>query len=593
MYTQSQRGLSMVLLTSLFLQSCGNLALNGHQLREEARAIKEADSSEELHTATPTAPQAQASSHPSDARSHRQVAGHSPALSSMMSREQRSTASSTSPPQWGTTPALARRLQRMASTTKPHMALMDSQGRKITFEYAAGGQWQATVEEITGKRVLPVIFEPGYSMERLQGLEKSYQKQRIHVLKEGVYVGEQGLRGGVIGAELAAGLALQLVGSPIRFLVEGNKKDVEREQRAQLHHPIRVQAQLDGRWIEGVHRGPRMVELLRPRGWFGFRPPMYHLVAQGEGSFTAEGEVSFIYQGYFLNNLFHDNTGEARCSIGHTLRYQGGFQQGRRHGHGTLERYDYQRGDFYLHYRGTWENDAPATGTYYDTDGQSRARLENGRYVSPPDAARFLTQMGTTHADAGRHQEALEYHEQALEIRRSLYPDQNHVEVGQSLFNVGEAYRHLGRHQEAIEVARSLHKAGVAYGNLGQHQESLRHYEQALEMRRALYPNQNHADVAQSLNNAGVAYGRLGQHQESLRHYEQALEMRRALYPNQNHADVALSLNNVGIACHNLGRHQEARKHYEEALAMYRQLYPTQPNHPDFKRTTDNLNTLR
>ncbi|NGX31132.1 MAG: hypothetical protein K940chlam8_00493, partial [Chlamydiae bacterium] len=123
----------------------------------------------------------------------------------------------------------------------------------------------------------------------------------------------------------------------------------------------------------------------------------------------------------------------------------------------------------------------------------------------------------------------LKYQQEALEMRKALYPDQAHPDVAQSLNNVGAAH------------------------TLGDAKTGLKYFQEALEMRKALYPDQAHPAVAQSLNNVGGAYQALGDAKTGLKYQQEALEMRKALYPDQAHPDVALSLNSVGIAYWKLG----------------------------------------
>jgi tetratricopeptide (TPR) repeat protein len=103
---------------------------------------------------------------------------------------------------------------------------------------------------------------------------------------------------------------------------------------------------------------------------------------------------------------------------------------------------------------------------------------------------------------------------------------------------------------------------------LGDAKKALPYFKEAVEMRKALYPNKNHPDVAISLNHMGYVLDSLGDAKKALPYYEEALEMRKALYPNQNHPDVASSLNNIGSILLEFKKCNQAKKYLEEAKSM-------------------------
>ncbi|MHA7877966.1 MAG: tetratricopeptide repeat protein, partial [Bacteroidota bacterium] len=153
-----------------------------------------------------------------------------------------------------------------------------------------------------------------------------------------------------------------------------------------------------------------------------------------------------------------------------------------------------------------------------------------------------------------------------------------------------EMRKALYKNQDHPDVAESLNNMGNAYTTaLGEAQKGLRYYEQALEMRKALYKDQDHPDVAESLNNMGNAYTTaLGEAQKGLRYYEQALEIRKALYKDQDHPHVAESLNSVGMAHKALGEVQKGLEYLVQALEMRKALYKGQ-NHPHVAQSLNNV----
>ena len=77
--------------------------------------------------------------------------------------------------------------------------------------------------------------------------------------------------------------------------------------------------------------------------------------------------------------------------------------------------------------------------------------------------------MGIAYQELGEVKKGLDYQEQSLQMRQTLYLDTNHPDVASSLNNVGVAYEKLG------EVAKGL-----------------KYKEQSLQMRQALYPDTDH-----------------------------------------------------------------------------------------------------
>ena len=84
------------------------------------------------------------------------------------------------------------------------------------------------------------------------------------------------------------------------------------------------------------------------------------------------------------------------------------------------------------------------------------------------------------------------HYKQALEIRRNIFHDNDHVDIAQSLNNVGIAYELLNDDRRALE-----------YKML------------ALEMRKRLLSPDN-PNIIDSLNSVYVSYTRLGEDKKAL-----------------------------------------------------------------------------
>jgi tetratricopeptide (TPR) repeat protein len=179
----------------------------------------------------------------------------------------------------------------------------------------------------------------------------------------------------------------------------------------------------------------------------------------------------------------------------------------------------------------------------------------------------------------------------ALLLTYAVYPEYYMGEYQKALKNVEVAYDIVKDTNYSDTHAEILTSKGTLLEYLGDAIKALPYYKEALEMQKALYPNQNHPDVASSLNNMGSVLNSLGDAKKALPYYEKALEMRKALYPNQNHPDVASSLNNMGYVLNSLGDAKKALPYFKEALEMQKALYPNQ-NHPDVANSLNNVGSI-
>jgi CHAT domain-containing protein/Tfp pilus assembly protein PilF len=196
------------------------------------------------------------------------------------------------------------------------------------------------------------------------------------------------------------------------------------------------------------------------------------------------------------------------------------------------------------------------------------------------DAAVVLNNIGFLYSALGRKQEALEYYEKALPIRREVGDRSGEATT---LNNIGLVYDALGRKQEALEYyekalpiyksvgdrsgqATTLNNIGMVYDALGRKQEALEYYEKALPIFREVGYQ---SGEAATLNNIGMVYDALDRKQEALEFYEKALPILREV---GDRSGEATTLNNIGKVYDDLGQKQEALEYYEKALPISREV---------------------
>ncbi len=159
-----------------------------------------------------------------------------------------------------------------------------------------------------------------------------------------------------------AELAIDIIKGFITIALEGNKNSVQQDLERKI-----VKATIllpDGSIEVGSHQGGRVLSDPK-KNRFGFNP-RYTLLAAGQGEFTS-ARVTYI--GNFHNNHFHDITGRAQYFIEGTFRYRGCFTEGKRSGHGELEKYNPETKSFYLYFKGDWKEDKPYDGNVHTPDG--------------------------------------------------------------------------------------------------------------------------------------------------------------------------------------------------------------------------------
>jgi hypothetical protein len=128
------------------------------------------------------------------------------------------------------------------------------------------------------------------------------------------------------------------------FNIKGNKKELEtRAKDFELKAYITILPETKN--IEGFHYGTRIVKN---------KEDTFIIEANGYGKFQTE---IITYEGIFMNNLFHDNTGKAIYCIKENIRYIGCFKEGKRNGLGKLERYNQNTKSWNIIYEGEWKDD--------------------------------------------------------------------------------------------------------------------------------------------------------------------------------------------------------------------------------------------
>ncbi|MFG6094032.1 tetratricopeptide repeat protein [Leptothoe sp. ISB3NOV94-8A] len=190
----------------------------------------------------------------------------------------------------------------------------------------------------------------------------------------------------------------------------------------------------------------------------------------------------------------------------------------------------------------------------------------------------LLDNLGIAYHSLGEYGQAIDLHQQALDIKQAI-GDRNGE--ANSLGNLGLVYYSLGKygraidlHQQALDIkqaigdrngeANSLSNLGLVYDSLGEYGRAIDFYQQALDIDRALGDRQGEAA---SLGNLGIAYHSLGEYGRAINFHQQQLDIARAI---GNRQGEATSLGNLGLVYDSLGEYGRAIDFHQQSLDIAR-----------------------
>jgi CHAT domain-containing protein/Tfp pilus assembly protein PilF len=252
-----------------------------------------------------------------------------------------------------------------------------------------------------------------------------------------------------------------------------------------------------------------------------------------------------------------------------------------------------------------------------------RKELEQG--------AAAADRQGDEYLQGGKYQDATKLAEQALTMRRRLYPKKEypdgHPDLATNLNNLGFLLQAQGEYAQAEpflrdalaiyqrlypkdhypdghpDLAGSLNNLGFLLQERGEYAQAEPLYRDALAMSRKLYPkdrySDGHPDLAQSLNTLGGLLYEQGEYAKAEPFLRDALAMEQKLYPKDRYPDghplLAGSLNSLGALLQDQGEYAQAESFLRDALEMRQKLYPKDrfpSGHPDLAQSLNNQGAL-
>jgi len=155
--------------------------------------------------------------------------------------------------------------------------------------------------------------------------------------------------------------------------------------------------------------------------------------------------------------------------------------------------------------------------------------------------------LGLMYIEFGQAKRALQFCQNALEIRQKCLGDIIHPEIAGSYDNIGSVYFEQDQHEKALIFK-----------------------ERALNMRKELYKDNPHSSLAESYSNVGLTLKYLNRHDEALEAIRNAVFIEAQL--RGENQDVAFYMTNQAFVHEEIGENYEAGQLSCRALRIYSKL---------------------
>jgi tetratricopeptide (TPR) repeat protein len=201
------------------------------------------------------------------------------------------------------------------------------------------------------------------------------------------------------------------------------------------------------------------------------------------------------------------------------------------------------------------------------------------------ESAACLSHIGMAKFGMEEFMEARECYERVMIIQRSLYEDEMHPKIAQTLHDIAAVSLATGDHTEALllyreslsmkkrshgtnhpEIALTLHQIGVLYEKDSKFTDASSQYDLCLTMKRKVYGDV-HETVASELHGIGVVYKTQGKFSDALGSLQSSLVIKRKIY-DENHIEIARSLHVIGTVYQEQGKHTLALEYFQGSMNM-------------------------
>ena len=203
--------------------------------------------------------------------------------------------------------------------------------------------------------------------------------------------------------------------------------------------------------------------------------------------------------------------------------------------------------------------------------------------------ARIFNTSGVVYNITGKHNQAKEFHEKALMIRKKIFCEE-HSSVATSYDNLALVYECIGEYNQAKElhekalmiqktifgeehssVATSYDNLANVYQCIGEYNQAKELHEKALMIQKKIF-GEEHSSVATSYNNLASVYECIGEYNQAKELHEKALMIRKKIF-GEEHSSVTTSYNNLASVYYSIGEYNQAKELYEKALMIDKKIF--------------------
>ncbi|CAF1434998.1 unnamed protein product, partial [Didymodactylos carnosus] len=190
----------------------------------------------------------------------------------------------------------------------------------------------------------------------------------------------------------------------------------------------------------------------------------------------------------------------------------------------------------------------------------------------------------------GDYNNSLKYHWQALEGNKKILPCV-HSLTADGLSSISNINHRQGNYQKALNYAlqafdmykQSVPKTHRAFGDItsllgdiyydiGNFDCALNNYEYALNVRKHIF-NFNHPLIAQCMDAIGKIYRIRKEYDKALSYHQESLEIFKQNFTNNNHPSISKCLFHIGNVCEDRRQLTDAYIYYQQSLAIRQNLY--------------------
>jgi tetratricopeptide (TPR) repeat protein len=211
----------------------------------------------------------------------------------------------------------------------------------------------------------------------------------------------------------------------------------------------------------------------------------------------------------------------------------------------------------------------------YQKSLKLKEELEDKRGI-----ASTLHELGNVYCIQGRYDEAVTKYQESLKINKELGDRSG---VSNTIGQIGMIHQDQGRYDEAVTmyqeslkiaeelgdrsgIATTLHQLGMIHQYQGRYDEAVMKYQESLKIAEELG---DRSGIATTLHQLGNVHYLQGRYDEAVTKYQESLKIKEEL---GDRSGIATTLHQFGMIHHDQGRYDEAVMKYQESLEIQEEI---------------------